>query len=147
MCRCMSQISRRTFLEAAAAAGCGAMLLGGCTTGGPVEGTVTPTNGAAQLTFAMFPKLMTVGSAVVADLGSGPVVVFRTGDTTAVALSAVCTHAGCTVEVQSGSPPLFCPCHGSEFAQSGAVVRGPARQPLPMYAATVGTDGITVMVG
>ena len=148
MCRCMSEISRRTFLEAAAAAGCGAALLGGCTmTGPPVEGTVMPTNGAAQLPFAMFPKLMTVGGAVIADLGSGPVAVFRTGDTTAIALSAVCTHAGCTVEVQSGSPPLFCPCHGSEFAMSGVVVRGPARSPLTMYPATVDTDGITVMLG
>ncbi|MGZ3426127.1 MAG: QcrA and Rieske domain-containing protein, partial [Polyangia bacterium] len=125
----MSEISRRCFLEAATAAGCSALLLGGCSNGA-VDGSVTPTNGTAQLTFAMFPKLMTVGGGVIADLGSGPVAVIRTGDTTATALSAVCTHEGCTVEIQSGTAPLFCPCHGSEFAISGVVVRGPARTGL-----------------
>ncbi|MCU1278780.1 MAG: Rieske Fe-S protein [bacterium] len=143
----MSEISRRSFLEAAAAAGCGALLLGGCQTGSSVDGTVTPTQGMAQLTFAMFPKLMTVGDGVIADLGSGPIAVIRTSDTAAMALSAVCTHAGCTVEIQSGSPPLYCPCHGSEFALSGVAVRGPARTALRTYPATVDMVGVTVMVG
>jgi len=45
------------------------------------------------------------------------------------ALSAVCTHAGCTVEYQGGV--LLCPCHGSQFnAQTGAVLQGPASTPL-----------------
>jgi Rieske Fe-S protein len=101
----VSEISRRTFLEAAAAAGLGAVVLGGCAQG---------------------------------------IAVIRTGDTTATALSAVCTHEACTVEIQSGSPPLFCPCHGSEFALSGAVVRGPARQSLRVYQASVDANGVTV---
>ncbi len=140
----MSEISRRCFLEAATAAGCGALLLGGCQNGGAVDGTVTPTNGQAVLTFAMFPRLATVGDGVVADVGNGPIAVIRTGDTTATALSAVCTHAGCTVVIQSGSPPLFCPCHGSEFSISGVAVRGPARASLRVYAATVDASGVTV---
>jgi len=41
----------------------------------------------------------------------------------------VCTHAGCTVDFQSGV--IACPCHGSEFdANTGAVLRGPAATPL-----------------
>lgn len=47
-----------------------------------------------------------------------------------VAYSAVCTHQQCTVAYQDGQ--LACPCHGSVFdpADSGAVVNGPAQEPL-----------------
>ncbi len=47
------------------------------------------------------------------------------------AYSAICTHRGCTVGYGNGN--LACPCHGSVFdpANGGAVVNGPATQPLP----------------
>jgi Rieske Fe-S protein len=47
------------------------------------------------------------------------------------AYSAVCTHRGCTVGYSDGK--LACPCHGSVFdpTNDGAVVNGPATQPLP----------------
>jgi thiosulfate dehydrogenase (quinone) large subunit len=46
------------------------------------------------------------------------------------ALSAICTHAGCEVTYEGGQ--LVCPCHGSVFnATTGAVLQGPASQPLP----------------
>ena len=141
----MSNPSRRCFLEAASALGCGALLLSGCQAGG-TNGSVTPNNGMAELPFAMFPQLQTVGGAVVVDVSNQPIAVLRTGDTAAKALSAVCTHSGCTLEIQSGSSPLFCACHGSEFGANGAVVRGPARTALRVYSATVDTTGITITV-
>ncbi|HEX9104147.1 MAG TPA: Rieske (2Fe-2S) protein, partial [Polyangia bacterium] len=117
------------------------------TNGAPVDGTVTPTGGMVVLTFAMYPKLATVGGGVVVDAGSGPIAVLRTADTMATALSAVCTHQGCTLEVQSsGTAPLYCACHGSEFAESGVVIRGPARTSLRVYQATVDANGVTVVV-
>ena len=140
----MSDITRRSFLEGAATAASCALLLGGCQNGGPVDGSVTPMNGQALLTFAMFPKLMTIGSGVVVDAGSNPIAVIRTGDATATALSATCTHQSCTVEIQSGNPPLFCPCHGSEYSISGVAVHGPARTSLRVYAATIDASGVTV---
>jgi thiosulfate dehydrogenase [quinone] large subunit len=63
-----------------------------------------------------------------------PDIVLRRGQGTFSALSAVCTHAGCTVQYQSSpsGPQLVCPCHGSVFdAVTGAVIQGPAIQPLP----------------
>lgn len=47
------------------------------------------------------------------------------------ALSLVCTHLGCTVEVTPKT--VSCPCHGSIFDRSGNVVRGPADRPLERY--------------
>ena len=58
------------------------------------------------------------------------------------AFSAVCTHQGCTVErVADGI--IACPCHGSRFdVDDGAVVRGPADEPLPPVAIAV--DGTSI---
>ena len=44
------------------------------------------------------------------------------------AVSLICTHLGCTVNVSDSR--LSCPCHGSVFGRDGRVVRGPAQQPL-----------------
>jgi Rieske Fe-S protein len=41
---------------------------------------------------------------------------------------ARCTHAGCALTVKNAG--IECPCHGSKFALDGAVVRGPAVDPL-----------------
>lgn len=44
------------------------------------------------------------------------------------ALSLVCTHLGCTLNVNDEK--LSCPCHGSEFDRQGQVLKGPADRPL-----------------
>lgn len=48
------------------------------------------------------------------------------------ALSLVCTHLGCTVNVTTKE--LICPCHGSIFGRSGEVSKGPADRPLERLA-------------
>lgn len=44
------------------------------------------------------------------------------------AIRLVCTHLGCTVNVLPQG--MSCPCHGSEFTSTGAVIKGPATDPL-----------------
>ena len=60
-----------------------------------------------------------------------------------MAMSAVCTHLGCTVgKLEWG---YQCPCHGSRFDTGGRVLRGPAPKPLPWFKIFQGSDGRMVV--
>ena len=82
------------------------------------------------------------------------VLVFREGNTFH-AISAVCTHLGCTVRaealaspqsVDAGGAPIrlthrfLCPCHGSEYKGDGSNVSGPAPKPLAWYRLAFAPD-------
>lgn len=54
------------------------------------------------------------------------------------ALNAVCTHLGCVVPWNKAENKFICPCHGSQYAPTGMVVRGPA--PLPLALEHVESD-------
>ena len=55
------------------------------------------------------------------------------------AVSAVCTHLGCTIEkVENG---FQCPCHGSFFSEKGTVISGAASKDLPWYRLFSSKDG------
>jgi len=59
------------------------------------------------------------------------------------AVSAVCTHLGCTVNRTDKG--FHCPCHGSVFDEAGNVTGGPAPRPLTWFAVTVSRDGRLVI--
>jgi Rieske Fe-S protein len=64
------------------------------------------------------------------------------------AMSAVCTHAGCTLANSSSGTGLFCGCHSSAFDRNGVVTQGPAQRNLQHYQVDVAADGaITVQGG
>lgn len=46
------------------------------------------------------------------------------------ALSATCTHLGCTVRADAESGGFVCPCHGSRYDAEGQVLGGPAPRAL-----------------
>lgn len=43
--------------------------------------------------------------------------------------SSKCTHLGCKID-KTENDELVCPCHGSQFAGNGNVVKGPANKSL-----------------
>jgi len=58
-----------------------------------------------------------------------------------VVVSAICTHLKCKVDFASDDHIFICPCHGSRFDLSGAVLRKPAKTPLPDYSDMAYEDG------
>jgi len=73
-----------------------------------------------------------------------PIVVRNLPNRGLIALSTICTHKGCEVRVL---PDAFqCPCHGSEYRVDGAVVEGPASQPLQRFAVEETPEAIIIKV-
>ncbi len=74
----------------------------------------------------------------------GKVVVTQPTAGTFKAFSAVCTHQGCTVSKVENAQ-IICACHNSVFdAATGAVLSGPAKEPLASKSVTVSAEGIKV---
>ena len=55
------------------------------------------------------------------------------------AVNATCTHLGCLVK--QSSTGFDCSCHGSQFTANGAVMNGPAAQPLGYSALSLDLSG------
>ena len=72
-----------------------------------------------------------------------PAILFRT-KAGYFAYSRICTHQGCTVNYDSGSNTLLCPCHGAQFdyTNKGAVLNGPAQSPIASIKVAVKGNNI-----
>ncbi|MDQ5861390.1 MAG: FAD-dependent oxidoreductase [Actinomycetota bacterium] len=57
--------------------------------------------------------------------------VYKDADGQVHAVSATCTHLGCTVGFNTADATWDCPCHGSRFSTDGTVIQGPAAKNLP----------------
>lgn len=64
------------------------------------------------------------------------------------AFGDTCTHLQCSLaEGELEGTVVTCPCHGSQFdVTSGAVLRGPAQEPVRSYAARVENDALRVEI-
>ena len=149
---CDDCLSRRDFLtKSSLAVASAAALAAGCGDGqfGPTAQPVT--RGGVSLKVSTLPGLSTTGQLVkipsnIRDAAGLPVLIAvkRTGATTFAAVSTVCTHQQCEVNITGG---IFeCPCHGSRFDADGSVTRQPigtggSATNLPTY--TTKYDGAT----
>jgi nitrite reductase/ring-hydroxylating ferredoxin subunit len=72
-------------------------------------------------------------TAVKVNTSVGTLMISQVQRGTYVALSAICTHAGCEVS-DANATTLACGCHGAVFAKAdGSVIEGPAKTPLKRY--------------
>lgn len=78
------------------------------------------------------------------------VFIFRAKAGYLYALSAICTHLGCTTRWKPGGIPghpegvIACPCHGSVFSRKGDVLHGPAPRPLDRFQLSLEGNAIYV---
>lgn len=70
------------------------------------------------------------GTGAVVRVGGRQCAVYRDAGGTVHAVSARCTHLGCIVRFNDAETTWECPCHGSRFGVDGAVLQGPATEPL-----------------
>lgn len=137
------QLDRREFVTLCAA-GLGA-LLAGCVS--LVTHPVPVTGGRIRLALASYPELNKPEGAIkILPAGQeDPIYLLATTPTDFTAVSPICTHRGCTVDVHG--PRLVCPCHGSTYDRDGAVLRGPAQRALTRYRVTRDGDDLVIDLG
>ena len=124
----------------------------GCATpacnGGGEEGNVPPGVGemcGSDLCVSLRdnPDLAEIGALLLFTAQGRKIFVSRVSNTEFRALSAICTHAGCTIG-WDGTAQFNCDCHGSQFSAAGAVLKGPAATPLREFDTTLAGDLLTI---
>jgi cytochrome b6-f complex iron-sulfur subunit len=92
--------------------------------------------------------LTTVNGSMKVDAPSDKILLMRTSTAMVQAVSDICTHAGCDVEYDQAAKALECPCHGSRFSLTGAVLLGPASRPLQTYVTQLdaATNVLTILL-
>ncbi|MCG3121378.1 MAG: Cytochrome b6-f complex iron-sulfur subunit [bacterium] len=128
-------------------------LLQGCSSDDPLSSNAqnlskiqaTAVNGTVTLNIDANSPLATVGSAAQVQYGGNTLLVARTAQDTFAAVTAVCTHQGCTI-TGYGNQVYTCPCHGSQFDTNGQVKRGPAGSALRKYQAQFANNQLTITV-
>jgi cytochrome b6-f complex iron-sulfur subunit len=142
-CQAMSLVAVGSVLQ-----GCGGSSTSPSNAGG---GSSLPTINAAvsnrtiAVTVDAASPLASVGGTALVQTTSGNFLVARISQEAFSALTAVCTHEGCTVSNVSGTT-FICPCHGSQFSTSGSVVKSPASRPLTSFATQFAGNTLTITI-
>jgi Rieske Fe-S protein len=148
-----AELSRRTVLRGAGVAALAVGAVGVLAACAPSGGTTTPAAGGASSTggtgsgtasLAKVDAIPVGGAILVKDAAGKPVILSQPTAGTVVAMTAICTHMGCTVAPAGAQ--LVCPCHGSVYKSAdGSNVSGPA--PKPLAAVTVHVVNGEVLAG
>ncbi len=73
--------------------------------------------------------------------GAEPGLLLRIASGEYRAMTAVCTHLGCTVQYRRDHHDIWCACHNGVYDLEGHNVSGPPPRPLERYSVRqVGTD-------
>ena len=105
----------------------------------PAEASATTTETLAAAVGELKPN-----SAKTFRFGSHPALLVRLGNGEYRAMSAVCTHMGCTVQYQPDTQQVWCPCHNGRYDLTGRNIQGPPPRPLLTYDVKVHGEEIHV---
>jgi cytochrome b6-f complex iron-sulfur subunit len=134
-------LDRRTFLSAATLAAV-SVLLEACSSSNGADFFTGPSGGALVVTLSSFPVLASVGGLARVDNGNGaPTALVRTGASSFLGVTMVCTHQGATIDVTGTS--FRCPNHGALFSGTGTWQGGQQTSSLATYSATF--DGVNTV--
>ena len=78
------------------------------------------------------------------DKFNEPIYLAKLGEDHYSALLMYCTHKGC--ELNPAGNQLVCPCHGSEFTNTGKVLEGPADKDLHKFQVTTDKENIYIQL-
>jgi Rieske Fe-S protein len=136
-------IGRRAFVERSVGAVLAISGLSGCAS--LVTRTITPVDGRLRLALVQYPELAAEGGSlkVVPEGTAETIYVLALGQRRFAALSPICTHLGCTVDIEPAR--LVCPCHGSTYDREGKVLRGPAEEALTSYRVSLTAEDVLVI--
>jgi cytochrome b6-f complex iron-sulfur subunit len=85
------------------------------------------------------------GSVLMFKFGTAPAMLIHHQDGAWVALTAVCTHLGCTVQYEPQANRIHCACHGGVYdPRTGANVSGPPPKPLKLFKVAANDSGVDV---
>jgi cytochrome b6-f complex iron-sulfur subunit len=105
------------------------------------ESAAPITSVALSADYRQLPK----GTAKMFKFGHSPGVLIHHLDDSWVAMTAVCTHLGCTVQYEPEADRIHCACHGGVYnPYTGANVSGPPPKPLKLFKVAVNATGVDV---
>jgi cytochrome b6-f complex iron-sulfur subunit len=85
------------------------------------------------------------GSVLMFKFGPSPAMLIHHQNGQWIALTAVCTHLGCTVQYEPQADRIHCACHGGVYnPYTGANVSGPPPKPLKLFKVAVSDAGVEV---
>jgi len=102
-------------------------------------------SGVVLVTVDSSSPLSSAGGAVLVQSSAGNFLAARTSQDVFVALTAICTHEGCTITGFQNSR-YVCPCHGSQYSTNGQVVMGPATVALRQFPTQFSNNVLTISI-
>jgi cytochrome b6-f complex iron-sulfur subunit len=139
--------TRRGFLVAAGAAGLCYVAALGYPVYRYLASPAEMAAGAAAVTEVTLKdaQKLPAGSVLMFKFGPSPAMLIHHLNNTWVALTAVCTHLGCTVQYEPEANRIHCACHGGVYdPRTGANISGPPPRPLRLFKVAVGDAGVEV---
>jgi cytochrome b6-f complex iron-sulfur subunit len=139
--------TRRAFMGAAALAGAAYAGAIGYPVYRYLASPIAEASAAAAVTEVSLKdaQKLTPGSVLMFKFGSQPAMLIHHKDGEWVALGAVCTHLGCTVQYFPATNKIQCACHGGQYdPQTGQNIGGPPPKPLRKFKVKVADDAVVV---